>query len=159
MHALQIIIERKIKQLQQTVQIAEALMKGVDTNALLQLVEESKKSPAAAISAEEENSIKPKKGETRFISLELFKKQNKIADIAKMRSLTFSTIENHLASFIPTGEIKIEDVVSKKKMEIILKTIEENPETTSSFIKEKLGNDYSYGEIKAVLLWKGTTKV
>jgi uncharacterized protein YpbB len=128
----------------------------VDTNALLKLVEESKKLPAAAILIEEEKSAKLKKGETRFISLELFKQGNKIVDIAKMRSLTFSTIENHLASFIPTGEITIEDVVSKKKMEMILKIIGENPDSASSFIKEKLGNDYSYGEIKAVLLWKET---
>jgi hypothetical protein len=155
LQALQIIIERKIKQLQQTVQTAEALMKGMDTNALLKLVEENKKLPVAAISVEPENSVKPKKGETRFISLELFKQGKKIIDIAKMRSLTFSTIENHLASFIPTGEIKIEDVVSKKKMEIIVKTIDQNAGSTSSYIKEKLGNDYSYGEIKAVLLWKG----
>jgi hypothetical protein len=44
-------------------------------------------------------------------------------------------------------------------MEIILKIINENPESTSSFIKEKLGNDYSYGEIKAVIVWKETSKV
>jgi hypothetical protein len=154
LYALHIIVERKIKQLHQTILIAEALMKGTDTDALLQLIEEQKKPPSADALTEEKESYKPKKGETRFISLQLFKEGNKIIDIAKMRGLSFTTIEGHLATFITTGEIQIEDVVSKNKIEIIAKAIEENTGSTSSYIKEKLGANYSYGEIKAVLLWK-----
>ncbi len=157
LNALQIIVERKIKQLHQTILIAEALMKGTDTDALLQLIEEQKKPPSADALMEEKESIKPKKGETRFISLQLFKEGNKIIDIAKMRGLTSATIEGHLATFITTGEIQIEDIVSKNKIEIIAKAIEENAGSTSSYIKEKLGTNYSYGEIKAVLLWKEMT--
>ena len=157
LNALQIIVERKIKQLHQTILIAEALMKGTDTDALLQLIEEQKKPPSADALMEEKESIKPKKGETRFISLQLFKEGNKIIDIAKMRGLTSATIEGHLATFITTGEIQIEDIVSKNKIEIIAKAIEENADSTSSYIKEKLGTNYSYGEIKAVLLWKEMT--
>ena len=47
LYALQIIVERKIKQLHQIILIAEALMKGMDTNALLQLIEDQKKLPIA----------------------------------------------------------------------------------------------------------------
>ena len=158
LNALQIIVERKIKQLHQIILIAEGLMKGMDTNALLQLIEEQKKLPSANELTEEKESLKPKKGETRFISLQLFKEGNKIIDIAKMRGLTFSTIESHLATFITTGEIQIEDLVSKNKIEIIAKAIEENAGNTSSYIKEKLGVNYSYAEIKAVVLWKEMEK-
>ncbi|HLY68326.1 MAG TPA: helix-turn-helix domain-containing protein [Puia sp.] len=155
LHVLQILIERKLKQLQQTVQIAEALMKGMDTNALLTLVEQSRRLPVAGNPAEEERPAILKKGETRFTSLALFKQGLSLAEIATMRSLTSPTIENHLASFIPTGEIKIEEIVPEKKIEIISKIIDQHPAASPSYIKEKLGIDYSYTAIKAVMVWKG----
>jgi uncharacterized protein YpbB len=146
---------RKIKQLQHATELAEALMKGKDSNALLQLIEDQKKAKAATASdANEILSSKPKKGETRFISLRLFKEGNKVGDIAKMRGLTISTIEGHLISFIITDDINIGDIISKNKIENILNAIKENPDSSSSSIKEKLGNDYSYNDIKAVMIWK-----
>src|SRR5271154_1515523 len=71
LYALHITVERKIKQLHQIILIAEALMKGTDTDALLQLIEEQKKPPSPDALIEEKESLKPKKGETRFISLQL----------------------------------------------------------------------------------------
>jgi hypothetical protein len=147
--------KRKNKQLQHATELAEALMKGMDSNALLQLIEDQKKSKQVlAAEADEKAYSKPKKGETKFITLQLFKEGNKVFEIAKMRGLTISTIEGHLISFIITEDVSIEDILSKKKIEIILNAIKENPESSSSFIKEKLGNDYSYNDIKAVMVWK-----
>jgi hypothetical protein len=146
-------LKRKVKQLQHTVELAEALSRGMDTDALLELIE-SRKKLHAALEMPAEETTKPKKGETKLISLQLFQRGNKIVDIAKMRGLTSATIEAHLIFFLESGEIHIEDLVSKNKMEKILHVIDENPKATVSAIREKLGNDFSYNEIKATHIWK-----
>jgi len=155
LYNLETVFKRKSKQLQHATELAEALTKGMDSNALLQLIENQKKSKEVlAAEANEKAYYKPKRGETRSITLQLFKEGNKLGDIAKMRGLTIGTIENHLISFISTAEISIGDILSKNKIEKILSEIKENPDSTSSAIKEKLGDDYSYNEIRAVMIWK-----
>ncbi|HVM87338.1 MAG TPA: helix-turn-helix domain-containing protein [Puia sp.] len=154
LNELDILFKRKIKQLHHTAELADALAKGMDTPSLFKLIENQKKLQPVVQEIEQQESSKPKKGETRHISLQLFKEGNKIPDIAKMRGLTVGTIEGHLISFIGTGEILIENILSKIKIENILKVILENPESASTALKEKLGNDYSYNDIKAVLAWK-----
>ena len=155
LYDLETAFKRKNKQLQHAIELAEALTKGMDSNALLQLIENQKKSKEVlSAEADEKAYYKPRKGETRFITLQLFKEGNKVGDIAKMRGLTIGTIENHLISFISSEEISIGDIVSKNKIENILNAIRENPDSSSSSIKEKLGNDYSYNDIRAVMVWK-----
>ncbi len=46
------------------------------------------------------------------------------------------------------------ELVSKEKLEAIEKMIDENPESLSSEIREKSGNEFSYGEIRAVMKWR-----
>ncbi len=86
---------------------------------------------------------------TKEITLELFEKGLNIEEIASERSLVNSTIETHLAFFIAKGEVNIENVLPKNKIELIEQTINR---TKSSFgeIKRTLGSDCSYGEIKLV---------
>ncbi len=152
LHDLDLQFKRKMKQLQHSVELSEALSKGMDTNALLGLIESQKTNQPNI--QHQEQFPKPKKGETRNISLNMFKEGKKILEIAQMRGLTIGTIEGHLISFIITEEIFIHEILSKNKIETILKTIQENPESGSSAIKEKLGDDYSYNDIKAVQIWK-----
>lgn len=159
--------ERKRQQLQEAVTITSGLMNGVPASELLQTVNEQKK----AVQAEEEKTeekekaaVKPPKGETRRISLQLFKEGMSIAAIAEKRNLVFSTIESHLASFIPTGEIAISQLVAEDRVAIIMKTIEElqHDSPAANPIRERLGNEYTYGEIRAVLqhrLWLQQEKV
>ncbi len=90
--------------------------------------------------------------DTYTISLNLFQAGNSIAEIAEQRGIAVSTVETHLVRFIPTGEIKLSDLVSFEKIAIIRQAIVElsqNGETSP--VKEFLGEDYSYGEIRAVL--------
>lgn len=97
---------------------------------------------------------KIEKGESQRISLQLFKKGKSIADVAKERNLAFSTVEGHLAGFITTGEIDILSMVDKIKLEKVSTLIEKNPLLTSSELKQKLGDAFSYGEIRAVMNYK-----
>jgi GTPase SAR1 family protein len=153
LHELQLLFVRKQQQLIQSGNIAEALMKGENTTDLLTKAEQQKK---IIIQFTEEIAVaaKPKKGETKNISLQLFKEGNKIPDIAKIRSLTVTTIEGHLSEFILTGEVAIEEIVPLQKIEIISKAIDEATEPGSSAVKQKLGDNFSYGEIKAVYNYK-----
>ncbi len=90
--------------------------------------------------------------DTYRYSLEMFQSGMSVAEIAKTREMTRSTIETHLVRFIPSGEIELENLVPKHKIEPIKQAIIKfNDLGALSPIKEHLGEDYSYGEIRAVL--------
>ncbi len=101
--------------------------------------------------AEKKESIKTNKISTKEISLELFKSGKSIKEIAKERNFALSTIEGHLLPFVEEGTIKIEELLSYHKIGTIEKTINEFAENTSStLIKEKLGENFSFAEIRFV---------
>jgi DNA-binding NarL/FixJ family response regulator len=146
---ISILLKRQQLYLRQSLAIAEGLMKGVDTNVLLQQVEEQKKQ-VVGHQVQEEASAKPAKGETKRISLAMFTQGETIEAIAKARGLVTSTIEGHLAAFIKTGEIAIEQLVPAEKMATIEKAINENPDSPVSALKELLGDAFSYADVRAV---------
>jgi ATP-dependent DNA helicase RecQ len=85
-------------------------------------------------------------------TLEMFQNGMSISEIAGARELSKQTIETHLVRFIPTGEIKIEDLVQENKIEAIRNALVKFSDSNAlSPIKEHLGDDYTYGEIRAVL--------
>jgi uncharacterized protein YpbB len=154
---LYLLPQRKKQELKQAIQITEGLLRGVATTDLLQLVEDQKKTEDTATIAEVEKiTPKAKKGESHRMSLELFKEGKNIAEIAELRQLATTTIEGHLASFIATGEITINELVPDNKVNVILETLAAmGPAATAlTPVKEKLGNDYSFGEIKAVISYR-----
>ncbi|HQZ82238.1 MAG TPA: DNA helicase RecQ [Pyrinomonadaceae bacterium] len=96
------------------------------------------------------NASKPATHRTSF---DLFRSGMSVSDIAAARGLGVSTIEGHLVRFIETGELRVNELVRADKISAIQKAIREcdNPEGWLSPIKEMLGDDYTYGEIRAVL--------
>ncbi len=90
--------------------------------------------------------------DTYTISLEMFRSGLSVPDIARNRGVQPSTIENHLARFIPTGQIALEELVAAEKVAPIREAVLKFNETGAlSPIKEFLGDQYSYGEIRAVI--------
>jgi ATP-dependent DNA helicase RecQ len=89
--------------------------------------------------------------DTFQISLGLFKSGASIAEIARLRGLSPNTIETHLTKFIESGEIRLEDIVPPHKIEPIRRAILELNAGGLGPIKEFLGEEYSYGEIRAVV--------
>ncbi|HDR51290.1 MAG TPA: helicase, partial [Mariniphaga anaerophila] len=90
--------------------------------------------------------------DTKEVSLTLFKQGLKPLEIAKKRNLAVSTIEGHLAHFVNRGELDIFELIDRKKYDAIAKCLREKTETeTTSDIKNKLGDGYSYGEIRLVM--------
>lgn len=146
-------MERKRWAIEHAVHLAKGLTQGLDAIALLQIVEEQRKkqvseqAPEAAVPAKE----KAAKGETKSISLEMYRAGKDIATIAAERNLTVSTIEGHLAAYIESGDISVNDIVPGHKIPVILSAIAREEQKTLGTLKARLGNDYSYGEIKAVM--------
>jgi hypothetical protein len=118
-----------------------------DNGAALDISIEELHKPIIVTVAKEKKVI----GETYRISLEMFKEGMSIADIASARSMVVSTIEGHLSHFIPTGEIEVSQLVEQSKLQKILALLTEQPTSSSSVIKEQLGEEFSYGEIRAAM--------
>lgn len=96
---------------------------------------------------------KPKedRGKTKDVSLDFYKEGLSVDEIAEKRNLVRGTIEGHLAHFVREGVITTERLISNEKLENILTVIAVIKSTSSSAIKEKLGSEYSYSEIKIAL--------
>ncbi|MBC7888679.1 MAG: DNA helicase RecQ [Ferruginibacter sp.] len=97
-------------------------------------------------------SVGSKSTDTKLLSLQLFRDGKDINEIAARRGLKRGTIEEHLGHFVFSGEIGIDEIMGKDKLAAITKAIEENKNSLAiSPVKQKLGDDYSYGEITAVM--------
>ena len=100
----------------------------------------------------DEPEIKIEKKNTKQISLEMFQKGMTPDEIAKERNLAPSTIIGHLAHYIPTGEVKITDLIEEQRFLEIKKFIEENPDFEGLSELRKLSKDkYDFGELRLVL--------
>jgi uncharacterized protein YpbB len=81
----------------------------------------------------------------------LYHREGDIEKVAQIRGLAVSTIESHLVGFVKSGELAIEKVVDPEKIKAITQMSEKTGATSSSFLKNALGEDYSYNEIRAVM--------
>ncbi len=149
-HTLMQALLSKKDLLEQTVQLSNGLVENKDPMDMLQSLKSTKKE--AVKKREKVLPAKPAKGETRQISLQLFKEGKSIEEIAEARGLVPGTIEGHLSTFIKTGEVQVGELVTAEKIAMIEKVIEHlGEEARSGEIKEKLGDEFTYGDIKAVI--------
>ena len=89
--------------------------------------------------------------DTKKVSFDLFKEGKSIAEIAQLRNFSPVTIEGHLATYISSGEISVFDLASKIKVAKIMAYLVQHPGLKHGEIKAALGDEISYGELKAVL--------
>ena len=92
-----------------------------------------------------------KKGDTHAESFRMFREGRTIAEIAKERNLAASTIETHLTRFVRWGDIKIEDLVSREKLVLIEAALTDFKGSSITPVKQQLGDDISFGEIRLVM--------
>jgi len=98
---------------------------------------------------------KSREGDTRQASLDLFKKGLSPAQIAETRGLTRSTIETHMASLVHEKEIRIDELLSWDLQNSIEQAVSAAQGKSLKEIKEMLGHEVSYGQIKIVLAHQG----
>lgn len=91
------------------------------------------------------------KTDTKLETYKLYQSGKTISEIAAARNLSTATIEGHLAHYVEKGAISIEDLVSKEKI-LLIEPLAKNMEGNAvNPLKQQLGNDISYGEIKLVI--------
>ncbi len=152
-------ISRKMEHLHLVTQLASSLNTNSETIAA-KLAEMHK---PVAIKQEDKNIIpvKPKKqkGDSQRVTLDLFKEGKTIERIATLRNLAVSTIEGHLAEFVATGEINVLKILAPQKLDIILKVIAAEKENlTATNVKNKLGDEYTFGEIRIAMAYAKFTE-
>jgi hypothetical protein len=155
---LKMMVIRKKQQLEEALALVEGLQKGLDAARLLSdlLDARRQKGPTPAgepLSADGtlQGKAKTPKGESNRISLHLFKAGVPVAEIASRRGLALTTVEGHLAAFITTGEISIKELVPEDKIEFIrVALLELADESKLGPVKARLGDAFSFGEIRAV---------
>ncbi len=95
--------------------------------------------------------------DTYHTSLDLFRDGLSIPEIARERSLSVTTIENHLARFIPTGEVRLDQFVAIEKVEPIREAIENPRELDRRLVAAQEARrilDRLYGYEVSPVLWK-----
>jgi energy-coupling factor transporter ATP-binding protein EcfA2 len=142
----------RIEYIGKSAELSRALQSGASAGKLLALIAEKPVVEPAEAPAEIKNAkhkSTAKKGDSQRSSFILFKEGKTIKEIATARALAISTITSHLVDFIATGELEAEALVPKEKLNKILAVIEELDTRQSAIVKEALGENYSYIEIKA----------
>jgi hypothetical protein len=89
--------------------------------------------------------------DTREETLQLLKEGKSPEEIAKARGFTITTIEGHLAYFIAKGELDAKKFVDEEKIKNIIIVSKTLNTLQLSPIKQALGDEYSYGDIKLAL--------
>ena len=102
-----------------------------------------------------EKKSSPKKvapgSDTRQISLDMLNQGFTVSGIAEERGLAESTIQGHLCSFIETGALDINRLLSPEKQAAIGAALDRVPDNSLNAAKNTLGNRYAYGEIRMMV--------
>jgi len=111
-------------------------------------------------SANADQQIKKSKvNDTKMDTFTMYRQGKTVAEIAALRSLATNTIEGHLSHFIESGEIDVLEIVPQEKIPAIKDAVESYGSQMLSPLKQILGDNYSYGEIKAVISWMNKENV
>ncbi len=84
---------------------------------------------------------------TARVSYDLYMEGKTVEEIAEHRELVVTTIESHLAKYVESGQLDVNDFIKPKRLEKIL-TIYNKGIINSGEIKAKLSPDFTYTEIK-----------
>jgi ATP-dependent DNA helicase RecQ len=88
---------------------------------------------------------------TRQVTLEMYNAGRSIEEIARERNLKESTIINHLADLVEAGEaIDVEGLINHDHHDNIVNALQQIGGEALRPVKELLGDDYSYEEIRLV---------
>lgn len=101
----------------------------------------------------ERSGEKKPKVDTKAESFRLYKENKSINEIARERGFTVQTIEGHLAHYVSIGEINVSELISPEKLSVITPALKDFNGGSITPIKEKLGNDISFGEIRLAIAW------
>jgi ATP-dependent DNA helicase RecQ len=94
-----------------------------------------------------------KETDTKLQSFELFKQGLGVKEIAELRQLRPSTIEEHLGFYLQKEKISLDHLMEDVKRDAIIAALSKSGGLALSPVKELLGEDVSYGEIRWVKMY------
>ncbi len=97
-----------------------------------------------------ERHVAKEKKDTRLLSFNLYKEGKTVEQIARDRNMAVSTIEGHLAHFVGTGELSVDEFVPADLTALIAENIDED-DFRMGAIKSALGDQISWSEIRYVM--------
>jgi len=96
-------------------------------------------------------------GDTIRHTVQLFQSGKSVAAICDTRRLKRSTVEEHLAAALEAGEdVEIDRLVSAEKRRVIEAAMDELGDDYLGPVRERLGEEYTYWELKAVRAMRRT---
>ncbi|HNZ43979.1 MAG TPA: helix-turn-helix domain-containing protein [Bacteroidales bacterium] len=94
---------------------------------------------------------KKEKNPSRNVSLDLYQAGKSIAEIAKERGFSITTIEGHLAHFVGRGILDVKAFVDEEKIKKVLTMLSADEKKSLGEIKHALGEEISYNELNFVV--------
>ena len=122
----------------------ETIRKGIKENPVSLLEESGDDYEAERYPAKKKE---PKKS-TLEQTLELWQGNVPIAEIARIRKLTETTILSHFAGLIQVGKINISEVLPEDKIASLTKAFEGFEGESLSELKENHGDEFSWSDLK-----------
>jgi uncharacterized protein YpbB len=144
-------LEMRKRGLQIGMQVAAALVEGVESDALVDMIGRQQDSFSPVALEIKKKESKGSSQTTQQKTLALFQKGLSINVIAQNRNLLPGIVEDHLTGFIKTGEIRLHQLVTLEKADRIATLRSQHPEWSVHELRLALGADVSFGEIRAVL--------
>jgi len=161
---LEILVYEQLKKMHKSKALLQAMIDGkefskADTDALLNAAERDKqlqkaiqlKGQVLKVKSAAEKKKKEPKVDTKLVSFELYEQGKTLEEIAKERGFSIGTIEGHLAYYVSTQQIDVAKLVKPNKIRNISDAVESQKTKSMATIRDFLGKDYSFGEIKLVL--------
>ncbi|MGM9479167.1 helix-turn-helix domain-containing protein [Pedobacter sp. GSP4] len=161
---LEILVYEQLKKMHKGKALLQAIIEGkefskADTDALLNTSERNAQLQKAIqlkgitlkVKSAAEKKKKEPKVDTKLVSFELYEQGKTIEEIAKERGFSVGTIEGHLAYYVSTQQLDVSKMVKANKIRNITDAVESQKTKSMATIREFLGKDYSFGEIKLVL--------
>jgi hypothetical protein len=143
------------KKVQKAFGLCQAVMNGEEytRDNIKKIITENAREERTEIALEKKKSKKEKKEkiDTKLVSFDMYKEGKSISEIATLRNLSIGTIEGHLAHYIQLKKIIASELISEDKRKKIIDLYKSSEVGTVAQLKGKLGEDYSYGEIKMAL--------
>lgn len=99
-----------------------------------------------------EKKEKKQKGDSRRLTLEMFRSGKTIEEIAEERNLAVSTIGTHLAKYVETGELIITDFIPRERLRLAEKKLRVG--SPDDPVYYTLNPDFSNTEIMMILAHK-----
>ena len=99
------------------------------------------------------------KPDTKSETYKLYQERKSVKEIAAIRNFTTQTIEGHLAHYVKEGLVNIKDLVSPEKILLITAIIKNFDGGSLTPVKQQLGDDVSFGDIRLVMAWSEFQKI